>query len=177
MDISELVNITSKAWCMPILAALHDGTPGRQAPLLTVTGATRTAFSQSMAHLVALGLVSRNTGHGHPLRPEFHLAASGVVWARRASLAWALLVHDRERQLMRRAWILPILVTIADPRSFSEIRQELQQITDRSQSLALKELEAAGWLQRSVDTKSRPPRPQYCAKGKGAEISRALATI
>ena len=36
-----LVNITSKAWALPILSNMHDGVAGRQATLLTATGASR----------------------------------------------------------------------------------------------------------------------------------------
>ncbi|MGB7270169.1 MAG: transcriptional regulator, partial [Albidovulum sp.] len=51
MDIVLFVNITSRAWALPILSNLHEGVAGRQAPLLAATGASRTAFSQSLDHL------------------------------------------------------------------------------------------------------------------------------
>lgn len=78
MDISQLVNITSRAWALPILSSLHTGVAGRQAPLLAATGASRTAFAQSMEHLISIGLLERNPGHGHPLRPEFRLTPPGI---------------------------------------------------------------------------------------------------
>lgn len=78
MDISLFVNITSRAWALPILSNLHTGVAGRQAPLLAATGASRTAFAQSMEHLISIGLLERNPGHGHPLRPEFRLTPSGI---------------------------------------------------------------------------------------------------
>ena len=77
MDISEIVNVASRAWALPILNCLHGGVPGRQAPLLAATGAGRTAFAQSIGHLIEIGLVERNPGHGHPLRPEFRLTEAG----------------------------------------------------------------------------------------------------
>ena len=82
MDINALVNMTSRAWGLPILAAFHDGVPGRQAPLLAATGASRTAFGQSLDHLIECGLVERNPGYGHPLRPEFRLTSAGDKAAR-----------------------------------------------------------------------------------------------
>ena len=78
MYIKSFVNITSKAWAMPILLNLYDGVPGRQATLLAATGASRAAFAQSMEHLIKIGLLERNPGHGHPLRPEFRLTQLGL---------------------------------------------------------------------------------------------------
>ena len=85
MDIKTLVNTTSRAWTIPILAQLHAGVAGRQAPLLAATGASRTAFAQSMEHLISIGLLERNPGYGHPLRPEFRLTKHGVTAATIAS--------------------------------------------------------------------------------------------
>ena len=69
MDMEFLVKLTARAWSLSILARLDAGVPGRQAPLLAATGAGRTAFAQSLAHLHALGLLERNPGHGHlPLK-------------------------------------------------------------------------------------------------------------
>jgi len=78
MDIDAFVNATSRAWAIPILSNLHAGIAGRQAPLLAATGANRTAFAQSMDHLISIGLLERNPGYGHPLRPEFRLTQPGV---------------------------------------------------------------------------------------------------
>ena len=37
MDIETLVKLTSRSWSLNILALLHSGVPGRQAPLLAAT--------------------------------------------------------------------------------------------------------------------------------------------
>ena len=62
MDITTLVNISSRAWAVPILSSLHSGIAGRQAPLLAATGASRTAFAQSMEHLIKIGLLGITRG-------------------------------------------------------------------------------------------------------------------
>ena len=175
MYITAFVNITSKAWSLPILSALHDGVPGRQAPLLAATGASRTAFAQSMEHLISLGLLERNPGHGHPLRPEFRLTPNGMVAADIASK-----IHDvtreEDQQLLRRSWTLPVLAALHAPRHFSELKRTLQTITDRALSQSLKGMEARNWVRRGIDDTARPPRPLYCSVNTGGLISQVTAS-
>lgn len=170
MDIKQLVNITSRAWALPILAQLHVGTPGRQAPLLAATGARRTSFAKSMDHLIALGLIERNPGHGHPLRPEFRLTQTGVSAAKLASQIDEV-SREENQDLLRRSWTLPVLVALHSPRHFVEIKRELPSITDRALSQSLKSMETRNWVDRQVDEFSRPPRSRYSAVSTGRALS------
>ena len=106
MDIKDLVNLTSRAWALTILARMQEGVPGRQAPLLVATGAGRSAFALSMDHLIEIGLVERNPGHGHPLRPEFRLTEAG---ARAAPLAKGIegAAGRAHHRLLRKSWTVP----------------------------------------------------------------------
>ena len=116
MDITAFVNITSRAWAIPILSRLHEGIAGRQAPLLAATGAGRTAFAQSLEHLIEIGLLERNPGYGHPLRPEFRLTQSGIAAAAMASRVQRASAHENQ-DLIRRAWTLPVLLKNMVPKS------------------------------------------------------------
>lgn len=174
MDIVAFVNMTSRAWAVPVLAALHDGVPGRQAPLLVATGASRTAFSQSMEHLLSLGLLERNPGHGHPLRPEFRLTQRGEGAAALAGKIRTVSAEEDQR-ILRRSWTLPVLVAVHQPSHFNDIQRGLQTITDRALSQALKALEAQDWVVRCVDPVARPPRPTYQSINAGRAISDVLA--
>ncbi|RYH02221.1 transcriptional regulator [Salipiger sp. IMCC34102] len=174
MDISLLVNLSSRAWSLDILAALASGTPGRQTTLLSATGAGRSAFAGSLANLLDMRLIERNPGHGHPLRPEFRLTADGE---RAAGIACRIkgLVHDpSEGALIRRTWTVPILAVTDRPRFFGEIRHELRNISDRSLSGSLRQLEDRRWIRRHVDVEARPPRPTYEAADLGADLSLAI---
>lgn len=175
MDIGLLVNITSRAWALPILAQLDAGIPGRQAPLLAATGASRTAFAQSMDHLITLGLVERNPGHGHPLRPEFRLTPIGVSAARLASQIHRVSVEE-DQALLRRSWTLPVLASLHRPRHFVEIKRDLPPITDRALSQSLKLMETRQWVCRQVDEGTRPPRSRYTAVRTGGKISALAAS-
>jgi DNA-binding HxlR family transcriptional regulator len=175
MDIEAFVNTTSRAWAIPILANLHAGVAGRQAPLLAATGASRTAFAQSMEHLISIGLLERNPGHGHPLRPEFRLTKLGVSAAVIANKIQSVTAEE-DQDLLRRSWTLPVLTAIHRPSHFNDIKRNLKTITDRALSQSLKTMEVRSWVQRNVDDTARPPRSMYCAVNTGGLISSVAAS-
>lgn len=176
MDINLFVKLTSRAWAIPILAHLHIGVAGRQARLLTATGASRTAFAQSMEHLITIGLIERNPGYGHPLRPEFRLTEIG-----KAAAAIAHKIHtvssEEDQDLLRRSWTLPILTAVHTPRHFNAIKRNLYTITDRALSQSLKQMEGRNWVSRDVDQSARPPRSIYSAVNTGGLISSVTAPV
>ena len=174
MDIITFVNITSRAWAMPILSSLHAGVAGRQAPLWAATGASRTAFAQSMEHLISIGLLERNPGYGHPLRPEFRLTARGVTAAAIAHKVQTISA-DEDQGLLRRSWTLPVLAVLQTPSHFSEIKRNLNTITDRALSQSLKAMEVRNWVSRNLDAVARPPSSIYCAVNTGGMISNITA--
>lgn len=175
MDINLFVNITSRAWALPILAHLHAGIPGRQAPLLAAIGAGRTAFAQSMDHLITIGLIERNPGHGHPLRPEFRLTQMGISAAKLAGQINRV-SKEEDHDLLRRSWTLPVLASLKSSHHFIEIKRDLSPITDRALSQSLKTMEARNWVCRQVDEITRPPRSRYSAISTGSIISDVTAS-
>lgn len=174
MDITDLVKLTSRAWSLDILAALHLGTPGRQAALIAATGARRTALSQSLTHLIDTGVIERNPGHGHPLRPEYRLTAPGIKAAALAHRILDTLKNDAGMGLVRRTWTLPLISVTGRPMAFSAMRARLAPITDRSLSQNLKSLTDARWITRDVATDLTPPRPYYRAVNTGARLNDLL---
>lgn len=174
MDIQLLVNITSKVWSLKILALLHSGIPGRQAPLVAATGASRSSFTSSLDHLVQLGLLERNPGHGHPLRPEFRLTETGMVAAMMASRIVELVPEDDAFAIVRRSWAVPILAVTESPTRFSNIKSGLGAITDRALSKSLCALEDQAWLKREIDVSERSPFPTYHAVNTGRQINQAV---
>jgi len=175
MDINLLVNLTSKAWSLNILAHLHSGVPGRQATLLAATSASRTSFVASLDHLLQLGLLERNPGHGHPLRPEFRLTMQGCAIAEAASKIIEVVPDDKEFALLRRSWTVPILAVTATPKRFSTIKSDLGKITDRALSKSLYDLEKRAWLKREINVSGRTPFPIYRVSNAGGEVNRVIA--
>ncbi|MEH6631183.1 MAG: winged helix-turn-helix transcriptional regulator [Halopseudomonas aestusnigri] len=176
MDINIFVNITSRAWALPILAKLHSGIPGRQASLLIATGASRSAFTQSMEHLIMIGLLERNPGYGHPLRPEFRLTPVGQTAAVIANKILDV-SEEEEQDLLRRSWTLPVLATLQKPSQFSEIKRNLLTISDRALSQSLQRMEDRSWVHRRVDNAARPPMPLYYPINTGAMISNVTSAV
>jgi len=176
MDINLIVKVTSRAWSLDILSLMLSGTPGRQAALLSASGAGRTALVQSLSHLADLGLMERNPGHGHPLRPEYRLTQAGVDAAIIADKIKRAVSETSEHELLRRVWTIPVLAIAQKPRHFKDFKSELAPITDRALSQSLKHLQARLWIQREIDTAFRPPRPLYQTTCIGARISRAANT-
>ena len=177
MDINFLVNITSKAWSLDILSQLHKGTTGRQAALITATGAGRTALRHSLDHLIRLNLLERNPGHGHPLRPEFRLTMEGQRVAAVAFQVKTIGGGSTGNTLLRRTWTLPVLTLSHRPKYFKDIKCKLPKVTDRALSQSLKSLENCNWITREIQHDTRPPRPLYTAANEGAQISSIARAI
>ncbi|MEP3045423.1 MAG: winged helix-turn-helix transcriptional regulator [Roseibium sp.] len=177
MEIASLVNLTSKAWSLKILALMHSGVPGRQAPLLSAAQANRASFAASLQHLIQLGLLEKNPGHGHPLRPEFRLTPTGKQAAEMASRIVQHASGEQALATIRRSWTVPILAVTQSPIRFSNIKSGLGPITDRALSKSLGVLEEQDWLKRDIDISQRSPFPTYQAVNAGKEINRAIAMM
>ncbi len=177
MDISQIVKLCSRSWCLKALSLMAAGVPARISPVAHAAGCGRTAMTASFEHLLDLGLLQRSPGHGHPLRPEFQLSARG-----RATAAWALgleahLESEEDWQLVRRSWTLPVLSQLTAEQRFSELRRSLAPVSDRALTLALVELAEAGWVERKVDVVSAPPAVRYAAVGQARRIVAHLKTF
>ena len=96
-----------------------------------------------------LGLIKRNTGYGHPLRPEYILTASGKQIGQDAL---ELLNHLQQLEVTNTAlkkWTLPILHAIHHRiNRFSSLRQTLPSLSPRALTLTLQDLEQLTWLTR-----------------------------
>jgi len=100
---------------------------------------------------VKLGLVRRNTGYGHPMRPEYLLTASGkAIGPCCVSLAAYLDKMGWQKPGLDK-WSLPVTALIGeDTLRFGELRDGLSGASPRAIALALKSLENLGWVKRSI---------------------------
>jgi DNA-binding HxlR family transcriptional regulator len=129
----------------------------RFATLTGRLGVTGESLRRTLAYLRDERLVDRNPGYGHPLRPEYLLTARGRRLAPRARAVMDALAGHEAVGLKK--WSLPVLAELVEPRRFSELNAALP-ATSRALALALKDLETAGLVRRTV-TDDHPPQVSY----------------
>jgi DNA-binding HxlR family transcriptional regulator len=170
VPIDELVAIFHHRWSAPVLAELQRQKGSRFAALAGTLGVGRESLRRALDSLLALGLVARNPGYGHPLRPEYVLTERGAAVAVRCSELLALADDD----VLLRKWSLPVIAALARPARFSELKASLPGVTPRALALALKDLRAAGLVARRVED-AYPPTAIYAATPRAQRLARIFA--
>ena len=171
MSIPDLIALFHHRWSAPVLAELLRQKGSRFAALAGGLGVGRESLRRTLDSLLELGLVARNPGYGHPLRPEYVLTRRGHAVAERCRRLLAATDDD----VVLRKWSLPVLAALVRPARFSELRAALPGVTPRALALALKDLQAAGLIQRRVDEEAYPPAVVYAATRAARPLQRALA--
>ena len=170
---STLVALFHNRWSVPILAELHRQRGSRFVTLARTLGMSRESLRRTLAALIESGLVGRNPGYGHPLRPEYVLTARGERIASRSRPLVELLRGRGLEEVGLKKWSMPVVYALADePLRFSELRDRLEGVSPRALTLALKELEATGVVERRV-TDDYPPATSY----RLAPDARRLASL
>lgn len=162
-------------WCVPILAALERQEGAKFVSLCHELEAHQTAVRDAIDHLLEIGWVRRNTGYGHPLRPEYLLTARGERIAPACRRIDAILTSMNIRDIGLRRWSVPVLGTVAhlNPARFGSIGQSLGTITARALSAALRDLSATALIERHV-LDGFPPRTEYRAASRANRLVLAI---
>jgi DNA-binding HxlR family transcriptional regulator len=160
---------------VPIIAELQRSAGSRFVPLVNRLGLSRESLRQTLAALIADGLVMRNPGYGHPLRPEYLLTERGrrIAPACRELLDALTRLEFEDGGLKK--WSIPVLLALAHERRFAELRDALS-ISPRALTLALKELADAGLVERRVHT-GFPPSTSYRATPRGRRLRRTASRL
>ena len=172
MSIELLIELFHRRWSAPVLAELERQRGSRFVTLTRTLRIPRDSLRRTLDALVEMGLVGRNPGYGHPLRPEYVLTEAGRPVARRCARLVAVLEGHRDVAL--RKWSLPVLVALERPSRFSELRMELPGITARALAIALKDLEAAGLVERRVEA-AYPPTAVYATTAGGRRLREPMS--
>ena len=170
---STLVALFHNRWSVPILAELHRQRGSRFVTLTRTLGLSRESLRRTLAALIDSGLVGRNPGYGHPLRPEYVLTRAGEQLARACGPLVERLREGELEAVGLKKWSMPVVYALGEgPSRFSELRETLEGISPRALALALKDLERARVVDRRV-TDDYPPASVYRLTRTG----RSLATL
>ncbi len=151
---ADLARLFHRQWALPMLIALHRNKP------LTVA---RQTWNDTLAALVEQGLATRDGA----------LTARGQKVAERGEPVLAAV----EKSGGLRKWGLPILHALGPrPRRFGELKTALPGATARALSMALKDLVAAGFVERRI-VDGFPPRTEYALQQKARGVAPALEQI
>lgn len=175
--LESLCALLQHRWSIVVLAELHRSSGSKFVTLVNTLGLSRGSLTLSLQHLVAQGLVRRNAGYGHPLRPEYLPTSRGTALGNEC-LALVRLVRAQDADRVAYCkWSLPLLLAMGKDKSrFNALGAALGDITPRAQTLALKSLENIGWIRREVDC-GYPPVATYQPSRHGQAIQTVLQRL
>lgn len=164
-------------WGVPVIAELHRGRGAKLVTLVNRLGAGRDSIARTLEGLADRGWVRHNAGYGHPMRPEYVLTPRGkaigpACWKLMESLE-ALGKED----VGLRKWSMPVLAALfggAD--RFGQMEDALPRATARALTTALKDLQAAGLVERTIEP-GYPPRPMYRTSERALRLRPALRDL
>ena len=120
---STLVALFHNRWSVPILAELRRQRGSRFVTLARTLGMSRESLRRTLAALIESGLVGRNPGYGHPLRPEYVLTTRGERVAARGEPLVELLRERGLEEVGLKKWSMPVVHALSDqPLRLAEAR-------------------------------------------------------
>jgi DNA-binding HxlR family transcriptional regulator len=173
-----LLELCRSRWAIPVLAALHPGGGAKFVKLASDLGCGRESLSRTLRALEELDYVMRNPGHGHPLRPEWVLTPWGQGAAPACARLEKLLATASGGEACRRRWSLAALLLAGRGlERFGELSEALPGVTARALAQTLKELCAAGLVERRVLEDEHPPRAVYAPTRAGRRLLPAIEDL
>lgn len=169
-----LTRLSRQRWLLPLLAdlAAHGG-GARFAELLHRLELPRDSLVRALAAAEAQGWVKRNSGHGHPLRPEYLLTGEGRDVAVRARAITDTQTHLGLTPGSVTRWGLPVVAAIdAGHDRFNMLARMLAPASPRALSQALVALDGHALIDREI-IDLRPPASRYRLTDAGMLLASA----
>lgn len=174
---ADLARLLGRRWNIAALAELGRSDGAKFITLVNRLGISRASLTAALKDLVRLGLVRRNRGYGHPLRPEYLLTDEGRRLAQPCRALFDAIGDEAARRIAFRKWSLPLVAAIGTRAvRFSDLKSALAGVTPRALVLALKALEEIGWVERDVSD-DYPPATRYRLASAGDRIRRYLVAL
>jgi DNA-binding HxlR family transcriptional regulator len=176
-NLGRLIGLVHHRWNILVIAELHRLSGAKFVTLVNHLDVSRGSLSTSLENLIELGFVRKNTGHGHPMRPEYLLTAHGAAIGADCLELVQLARRNDAIDLAFRKWTLPLLVAIGERKSrFNELRSTLHDATPRAIALGLKALLQEGWVTRTL-IDDFPPTAAYDLRPKGRQILACMDSL
>lgn len=170
MDLRRLANLVHHRWNILVIAELYRGSGAKFVTLVNRLDASRGSLSAALEHLIELGFVVKNTGYGHPMRPEYLLTPEGHAIGDECLTLVRILKRRGELDLAFKKWTLPLVVAIGERTlRFNELRSSLNDASPRAITMGLKSLLHHGWASRRL-IDDFPPTAGYKLRRKGQRI-------
>jgi len=181
MQAGLLANLFHRRWSTAVLSELHRGDAQPSgAKFITLANrlrVSRETLRDTLIHLIWLQLVRRNSGYGHPMRPEYLLTAAGTAIAPACEQLLKRLSNLQDESGLKNKWSLPTLFAIGHGASrFGEIKSLLPSITARALTLSLKDLAEPGAITRLV-IDEYPPTTAYRLTPAGRRLLRPVSAL
>lgn len=178
MDKSVLLrDLFHRRWAMPALAMLSRLRGAKFVTLHRELGASVGSMRQAVDSLVSAGLVMKNPGYGHPMRPEYVLTVRGQAVGACCRDLWASLSSLSACEVALAKWSMPVVFALSDNAlRFGEIRALCPGVTDRALTQSLKTLASGGLLERSVED-TYPPTVLYRVSDDARRLLAHLASL
>ena len=169
-SLAPLIELVHHRWNIPVIAELYCQSGAKFITMVNRLGVSRASLSTSLANLIDLGLVQKNTGHGHPMRPEYLLTPAGERIGEQCMKLTRTLRRADETDLAFRKWTLPLIAVIGEEtRRFNELRSQLDGATPRAITLGLKSLLHQRWATRTL-IDEYPPAAGYRLMHRGRRV-------
>ena len=122
----RLADLCHHRWAIPVMAELHLRKGAKTVTLRNALRVAPDSLRRTLEGLAERGLVERNPGYGHPMRPEWILTMAG----KRLGPPCVAVSRSVRRLGIQgaagRKWTLPVLLTLRSGESrFSEIGRAL----------------------------------------------------
>jgi DNA-binding HxlR family transcriptional regulator len=164
-------------WAAPVLAELHRSKGSRFVTLANRLELSRESLRRTLTALIDAGLVMKNPGYGHPLRPEYVLTERGQELAPACARLIDALGRLGLNDVGLKKWSMPAVLALAGGECrYSELRKRLPEVSPRALTLALKDLDAARLVERRV-TGDYPPATVYRLRGRAQPLARILTSL
>lgn len=158
-------------WAVPVLAELHRGSGSTFGAMVERLGLPRDTLRQTLEALVEQGLVERNADRGR-YRPTYLLTEQGAALAPSCAALVRSLPRVAAGGTALRKWSMPTLFALRErAKRYTELQADLPGVTPRALVRALKDLQAAGLVERQV-LPTYPPIPCYRLTARGRALAR-----